>query len=233
MAPKAPQSFDAFAETYDRMASLSRGSLRSYIETLLPEGGRAVDLGCGTGHHTAILATRFDEVLAVDISAPMLDIARARRARPNIRYELRDLSDVNPERDGFFDLVFSASTLHHVPDLDDALRRIRGLLTPGGGVVLLDNVFAKPAMPRWWIKKEAFRRCLADLWARRRPLREAVELLRLDTHPAWLDHVTSDRFLSPEEFRHRYGAIFPGAHFADLYGTCVLTWHDEVARSEG
>jgi ubiquinone/menaquinone biosynthesis C-methylase UbiE len=223
------QSFDAFAETYDRLASLSAGFVRSYIESVLPEAGRrAADLGCGTGLHASILATRFEEVLAVDISSPMLEIARARRARPNIRYELRDLRDVSPERDGRFDVVFSASTLHHVPDLDDALKRIRGLLAPGGRVVLLDNVSSTPAVPRWWFRREALRRFVGDLLGRRRPLREAIEVLRLQTHPAWLDHVTTDRFLSPSEFRHRYGGIFPGGQFADLYRTCVLTWQAEV-----
>ena len=230
MTRQSAQSFDAFAETYDRLASLSAGFVRSFLESVLPEaGGRAVDLGCGTGHHAAMLATRFEEVLAVDISSPMLEIARVRRARPNISYELRDLHEVSPERDGRFDLVFTASTLHHVPDLDDVLHRIRGLLNPGGRVVLLDNVSSKPAVPRWWFRREAIRRFVGDVWGRRRPLLEAVEVLRLQMHPAWLDHVTTDRFLSPAEFRHRYGDVFPGGQFTDLYRTCVLTWQNEVA----
>ena len=222
------QSFDAFAETYDRLVSLSAGSVRSHIETVLPEiGHRAVDLGCGTGLHASILATRFQEVVAVDISRPMLEIARARRAQPNITYQLRDLRDVSPARDGRFDLAFSASTLHHVPDLDGALQRIRSLLAPGGRVVLLDNVAATPAVPRWWFRREALRRFGADVLRRQRPLREALELLRLQLNRAWLDHVTTDRFLSPSEFRQHYGAVFPGGQFADLYRTCVLTWLDQ------
>ena len=218
------QSFDDFAETYDRLMSLSAGPLRAYIESVLPQAGhRAVDLGCGTGHHASILATRFQEVLAVDISSPMLEIARTRRALPNISYELRDLRDVTPEKDGRFDLVFSAFTLHHVPDLDDTLRQIRALLAPRGRVVLLDNVAPTPAVPRWWFRREAIRRFLGDMLGRR-PVREAVEVLRLQTHPAWLDHVTTDRFLSPPEFRNRYGDAFPGGQFSDLYRACVLTW---------
>lgn len=229
MTRQSAQSFDAFAETYDRLASLSAGFVRSYIESVLPEHGRrAVDLGCGTGHHAAILATRFDEVLAVDISSPMLEIARVRRDHPNINYELRDLRDVSPEKDGCFDLVFTAFTLHHVPELDDALQGIRDLLAPGGRVVILDNVASQPAVPRWWFRREALRCFVGDLLGRRRPLREAIEVLRLQMHPAWLDHVTTDRFQSPSEFRRRYGGIFPGGHFDDLYRACVLTWQDEV-----
>ncbi len=229
MARPSAQSFDTFAETYDRLASLSAGSIRSVLESRLPEaGGRAVDLGCGTGRHASILATRFDEVLAVDISSPMLEIARARQSRPNINYERRDLLDVSPEKDGRFDLVSSASTLHHVPDLDVALQGIRNLLTPGGGVVLLDNVARNPAVPRWWFWKEAVRRLAGDVLHRRRPVPEAVELCRLQLHPSWLDHVTSDRFLSPAEFRHRYGTVFPGGHFSALYRSCGLTWRNGV-----
>lgn len=230
MTANAAQSFDGFADVYDRIASLTGGDLRSLIESVLPEGGRrAVDLGCGTGHHASILATRFEEVLAVDISSPMLEIARIRRARPNIRYELRDLRDVSPERDGGFDLVFSAKTLHHVDALDDALLAIRSLLNPGGRVVLVDIVAPQPTIPRWWFRREALRSCVADVVQRRRPLPEAIELVRLLMHPGWLDHVTTDRFLSPSEFRQRYGGAFPGGQFTDLYYACLLTWQAERA----
>jgi ubiquinone/menaquinone biosynthesis C-methylase UbiE len=227
MTTNAAQSFDAFAETYDRLATLSAGAIRAQLESQLPDhGGRAVDLGCGTGHHAAILATRFEEVLGVDISPPMLELARARRGGPNITYELRDLRDVTAQKDGRFDLAFSAFTLHHVPDLGSALRQIKLLLNPGGRVVLLDNVAAQPAVPRWWFRKEALRHCAGDLFRRRRSVQESVEMFRLLNHSAWLDHVTTDRFLNPPEFRHRYGAVFPGGQFTDLYRSCLLTWQD-------
>ena len=228
MTINAAQSFDAFAAVYDRIASLTGGETSSLIASVLPEcGRRAVDLGCGTGHHATILATRFEEVLAVDISSPMLEIARDRSARPNVRYELRDLRDVTPERDGCFDLVFSVKTLHHIPALDDALRAIRSLLNPGGRVVLLDIVASQPTIPRWWFRREALRSCVADVVQRRRPWREATELFRLMMHPKWLDHVTTDRFLSPSEFRQHYGGVFPGGQFTDLFLACLLTWQDE------
>ena len=57
-------------------------------------------------------------------------------------------------------------------------------------------------------------------------MREALELLRLLNHPKWLDHVTTDRFLSPADFRQLYGGVFPGGQFTDLYFACLLTWQD-------
>jgi hypothetical protein len=65
---------------------------------------------------------------------------------------------------------------------------------------------------------------------RRRPWPEAIELLRLLWNPRWLDHVTTDRFLSPSEFRQQYAGVFPGGQFTDLYFACLLTWQDPGGR---
>ena len=136
-----PQSFDHLPRLYDRFAELVSGDLHAYLKFRSPRaGGRAVDLGCGSGVHTALLAQHFTEVLAVDLSAPMLAYARQLRPRANVRYERRDLADVTPWRDGQFDFVLSAYTLHHVPDPELALLEMRRLVRPGGQLVVVDVV---------------------------------------------------------------------------------------------
>lgn len=220
-----PGSFDGCAEVFDRLGELIGGPLRAYLERVLPDRGeRAVDLGCGTGRHAALLAGRYREVLGVDLSEPMLEIASARHATSGVRFARRDLRDLRPDRDGRFDLVLSAHTLHHVGDLHATLERIRELVAPGGRAVLVDNVAARPAVPRRWFVAEAVRALGLDLARRRRPPGEALELFRLSTHPAWLDHVTADRFLSPAEFDLHYGRAFPGARCTDLYRARALCW---------
>jgi SAM-dependent methyltransferase len=220
-----PGSFDACAEVFDRLGELIGGPLRDYLEGVLHQrGGRAVDLGCGTGRHAAVLAGRYREVLGVDLSEQMLELARRHHAGPGVRFARRDLRDLRPDLDGRFDLVLSAHTLHHVQDLDGALERIRELVAPGGRAVLVDNVAARPAVPRRWFVAEAVRALALDLALRRRPPGEALELYRLSTHPAWLDHVTADRFLSPAEFERRYGRAFPGATFTGMYRSRALCW---------
>jgi len=45
------------------------------VKDLLPAaGGRALDLGCGTGRHAVLLARRFEQVDAIDLSGPMIEI---------------------------------------------------------------------------------------------------------------------------------------------------------------
>ena len=160
-----PRSFDSFAPVYDRFAELTGDPLRAYLASVLPDrGARALDAGCGTGRHSALLAERYDEVLAVDLSKPMLDLARHCRARPDITYDRCDLRDLHPERDGRFDLLLSAYTLHHVPEqeLPDALKRLRDLLVPGGLVVLVDIVDPRGRVPVWRHRADAGRRGAQD-----------------------------------------------------------------------
>jgi len=228
------RSFDAFAETFDRFAELVGAPLAQYVEGALPaHGARAVDLGCGTGRHATLLASRYREVLGVDVSESMLQVARARRNLPGITYQQRDLCTLTTAADGRFDLVFSAYTLHHVPDLDATLQRIRELVAPGGLVVLIDNVAPRPAVPRRWFVGEAVRLLALDLLRRRRPPAEAFEVFRLNTNRQWLDHLTTDRFLDRSEFERRYGRAFPGARFTSMYRAHALRWDAPGPGGEG
>lgn len=220
-----PQSFDHLPARYDRIAALLGAELRAWLLFHLPPtGDRAVDLGCGTGVQTAMLAERFREVLAVDLSGPMVDFARRRRPEPNVTYAQRDLRAVEPATDGRFDLVFSAYTLHHVDEFPSALYRIRSLLRPGGRVLLVDLVDDRPLVPRAWFRRRAWQTFGDDLRHRRRPAREAVELLRLQLDRDWLDHQTTDRLRPAEDWDAHCRAVFPGATIAPLDRARALAW---------
>lgn len=220
-----PRSFDRLPVVFDRFAELVGGPLTDYLTTRLPSHGeRAIDLGCGTGAHAWQLSRVFADVVAVDVSEPMLAFAQRHRPAGNINYQLRDLAAVTPTSDGLFDFVLSTHTLHHVLDLARALEQIRSLMKPGGQVVLIDNVDPRHQAPRSWFRSEARKGLLLDLRRHRRPIREAFELYRLSTHPAWLDHLATDVFLTDAEFRVVYEEVFPGATFTPFYRTLAMYW---------
>jgi ubiquinone/menaquinone biosynthesis C-methylase UbiE len=220
-----PQSFDHLAARYDRIATLLHTELRAWLLFHLPaRGDRALDLGCGSGVQTGLLAERYGEVLAVDLSTPMLDLARRTRSHPNVRYERRDLRELRVDSDGQFDLVFSAYTLHHVPEAETVLHRIRSLVRPGGLVLLVDLVDERPGVPRPWLRGRAWRTFGADVLHRRRSVPEAVELLRLQLDPDWLDHQTTDQLRAAEDWDAHCRAVFPGASLTTLDRARALAW---------
>ena len=106
----------------------------------VPPGARQriVDLGCGPGNSTALLAERYPEaaVIGLDSSPDMLVAARERL--PQIEFRLGDISEWS---DPAADLVFANAAFHWVPDHIGVMRRLAEALPPGGclGVQMPDN----------------------------------------------------------------------------------------------
>lgn len=105
---------------------------------------RVVDLGCGPGNSTELLARRFPEahVVGVDNSQSMLDSAATRL--PQMRFELSDISSWEPAlaTDGTPDLLFTNAALQWVPDHEQLIPRLFAALAPGGvlAIQMPDNL---------------------------------------------------------------------------------------------
>lgn len=181
---------------------------------------RALDAGCGSGYAVVALADRFEEVVGLDLSRPLIEIAEAKRARANVRYVVKDLFDL---ADSGFDLVYSHTMLHHLEDYRAGLRRLKSLVRPGGTVALVDNVCdLYPTPPRGaytWPALWSFPRQI-----RRLGFRDAWFQLRFWHSRPWLAHLLSDRYLSREQFGALYGSVFPGARFDDLGFALAMAW---------
>lgn len=134
-------SFAAASRSYDAAAWLQtqvRDELLSRL-TLLPAPPRAVlDLGAGTGLAALAMKRRYPRarVTAVDLAAPMLQVARRRSRfwRP-IRCLEADARAL-PFEDESFDLVFSNLMLQWLDPPDAALAEARRVLRPGGLLLL-------------------------------------------------------------------------------------------------
>lgn len=214
----ADRRFDELAESYDRREALRGDPLEPWLRANLPSAGAtAVDLACGAGRHAALLAERYDHVLAIDLTPQMIELARRRRAAANIEYRAGDLLAVA----GSFHLVFCSSALHDLDDLDGALRHVRSLVAPGGTAIVADVVGR--ALPAPALRALAVAQLAVD--AVRRPA-NARELYKLGTEPAWLAHLASDRYLSRARFEAACRRHFPGASFAPAKHLHVCRWRD-------
>jgi SAM-dependent methyltransferase len=107
-------------------------ALEQLFFSRVPVGGRILDLCCGSGHVTKELVARGYDVTGVDVSAALIEHARA--ALPTARFEVQDVRRL--ELDTKFDAVLSTfDSLNHIlsiSDLRDVFRRVRGVLQPSG-----------------------------------------------------------------------------------------------------
>ena len=108
----------------------------------LPAAGaipRALDLACGTGDISLLLARRFPagRVEGLDLSPAMLARARRRRGAGRVSFLLGDLSRL-PYPAESFHLVTGAYALRNAPDLSRCLREVFRVLDSGGTAAFLD-----------------------------------------------------------------------------------------------
>lgn len=106
---------------------------------------RVLDLGCGPGNSTAVLAARFPNarLLGVDNSPAM--VAAARAAYPQYEFAACDISSQLPVLGAGWDVVFSNACLQWVPGHRELLPALYALLAPGG--VLAVQVPLQRAQP--------------------------------------------------------------------------------------
>lgn len=116
-----------------------------------------VDLACGTGDITFLLAAKYPQghIVGLDITEPMLELARGRNTFPNVRFVNQDMGRLDFAA-GSVDMITGGYALRNAPDLEVAVEAIRRVLKPGGVAAFLD--FSKPnaRLPQrveYWILK--------------------------------------------------------------------------------
>jgi 2-polyprenyl-3-methyl-5-hydroxy-6-metoxy-1,4-benzoquinol methylase len=139
-----------------------RAAEHADLLALLPDvnGRRVLDLGCGAGQLAHYLATRgAAEVIGVDVSERMLELARTQWAHPRVSYQRISIEEASfaPAR---FDLVVSVLALHYVDDYRRLVARIAEWLVPGGVVVYSTEhpIFTARLPDDGWVRGEAGRR---------------------------------------------------------------------------
>jgi demethylmenaquinone methyltransferase/2-methoxy-6-polyprenyl-1,4-benzoquinol methylase len=138
--------FDRIAGLYDRMNTIMTAGLhhqwrrRAADLAGLGPGGRALDVATGTGDLAIALAQRVGpdgEVVAVDFSHRMLELARAKANGLPIRFEAANALAL-PFGEAEFDAATVGFGARNFSDLDRGLREMVRVVRPGGRVVVLE-----------------------------------------------------------------------------------------------
>ena len=138
--------YRAGAAEYDRPYA-ERADLQGLLAVAdeFPIVGDVLELACGTGQWTRVLAARARSVTAVDVATEVLDLARARNADPGVQFVQADLFEWQPPRE--FDTVFFAFWLSHVPPARSRpfWDAVAAALRPGGKAIFVDDGPAEAA----------------------------------------------------------------------------------------
>jgi ubiquinone/menaquinone biosynthesis C-methylase UbiE len=155
-------SHETLAKTFDGWAAEGRdGSMerehgdvvRQVLDRLaIRPGERILDLGCGNGWATRLLARAAPGVSAVgiDVSPAMVERAEALHSFTiRARYEVAPFERL-PLAEASFDRVFSMEALYYAVDLDRALGEAFRVLAPGGSLEVVVDYYEESAATAQW-----------------------------------------------------------------------------------
>jgi len=117
---------------------------------LLPAGGGVgLDVGCGTGRWSVLVAPRVQHLHLLDPSAEAMSVARENlRGMNNVSYHLQSVAAI-PLAPQSLDFAFSLGVLHHVPDTEAAIAAIADKLKPNAPF-LVYLYYALDNRPVWY-----------------------------------------------------------------------------------
>jgi demethylmenaquinone methyltransferase / 2-methoxy-6-polyprenyl-1,4-benzoquinol methylase len=147
--------FDRIARVYDRMNSVMTAGMhhrwrrRAADLARVGPGSRALDVATGTGDLAIELSGRGAQVVGLDFSERMLELARAKA--PAIEFVQGNALEL-AYPDGSFDAVTVGFGARNFADLDRGLRELARVTRPGGRVVILEITTPQKPPLSWFFR---------------------------------------------------------------------------------
>lgn len=184
-------------------------------------GKKILDLGCGQGYFSRLMAASGAEVLGVDIAPELIKLAKEQERPAHLNFGVLSADNLHSLGEGEFDAVFSVLALQNIEKLRETFQEAARVLKPGGAFVVVLNhpAFRIPKASEWGFdeeKKIQYRRVdryLSELRAEiemhpgkvkgettlsfHRPLQQYSKAARsahflIRTIEEWISHRTSD-----------------------------------------
>jgi ubiquinone/menaquinone biosynthesis C-methylase UbiE len=127
-------AYNQWSETYDSDENLTRDLDQNITHHHLSTSrfDTILEIGCGTGKNTTLLAQIGREVRAVDFSQGMIQTAREKVRAENVRFFLMDISQPWDFENEFFELIVCNLVLEHIQSLGLVFGEARRVLQPNG-----------------------------------------------------------------------------------------------------
>jgi len=218
------QTVETLQSDFDRIALLPEEKWnhnahyhRFLLSQIPARCNHVLEIGCGTGKFSRLLAQRSANVVAIDLSPQMIRVSRESSTRyPNIDFVLGDVLEY-PLPTNRFDCVATLTTLHHLP-LAGILKRVKEVLKPGGVFINLD--LYQSSTPRDFI--------LAGVAYPLSLVQRLIKTGRLtpprEMRKAYLDHDKTDSFLTLAQIEEICADVIPAAvitrHLFWRYSIC-------------
>lgn len=192
------------AHHYDRHAGVQHRVANGLAERILaldlPGQARVLEIGCGTGFLGAALIgrLRYSRYWMTDIAPGMLDRAR-RRFAGVAGIDFAQMDGAEPTVEGPFDLICSSLAMQWMPDLGQAVARLRAFLSPTGKLVF--NTLAEGSFAQWRAAYHGRQPGVPDY-----PTPDALRALGLKVSVETIDH----HYASARDFLSALKAIGAG-----------------------
>jgi SAM-dependent methyltransferase len=196
---------------FDRLAMLEEdtwGHNNHYHSFLLghaqAQGENALEIGCGTGAFSRLLAKRFRCVLGLELAPEMVRLAQERSTNcPNVEYQVADVLQWDFPREAF-DCITSIATFHHLP-LEGMLRKAKDALKPGGVLLILD-LFQSEWPQDFLMDVAAIPISAVMKLVKNGRLRDSAAV-----RAAWDAHAIHDHYMTLAAIRKVCDVVIPGA----------------------
>ncbi|MEM9921892.1 MAG: methyltransferase domain-containing protein [Bacteroidota bacterium] len=115
-----------------------------HYDSVWDKGSQILEIGCGVGAQTAIIAMKNPEshITAIDISKESVEKAREeikRQGIQNVDFQIQDIRQFTVDREKLFDHIFICFLLEHLKRPVDILKRIKKILKPNGTITVIEG----------------------------------------------------------------------------------------------